>query len=69
MSFPTTTHKTKAEQLLNVLSDGKWHSTKELVRLVGHTFAGAKFHLIDCGYQIERRPHPRRRWQWQYRLK
>ena len=59
---------TKIEKLLIVLSDGKWHSTKELVRRVGHSFAVAKFKAMHYGYFIEKRRHPFRTWQWQYRL-
>jgi hypothetical protein len=56
------------ERLLLVLSDGKWHSTRELVRRVGHSFAVAKFKLVAAGYAVERRHHPHSRWQWQYCL-
>lgn len=59
---------TKTEKLLTVLSDGRWHTTRELVRRVGHTFAIAKFKLIACGYAIERRRHPAKRFQHQYRM-
>ena len=58
----------KIERLYAVLADGDWHSTKELVRRVGHTFAGAKRQLTLAGYTIEKRPHPHRRHQWQYRM-
>jgi len=70
MTFPTSDGRpTRAEKLLGVLADGDWHSTKELVRRVGHTFAATKFMLVRYGYNIERRPHPNRRWQSQYRLR
>jgi hypothetical protein len=48
---------TRAERLLRVLSDHEWHSTKELVRRVGHSFAGAKFRLTGYRhhYDIESR--------------
>ncbi len=59
---------TKAEKLLSVLGDGKWHSTKELVRRVGHTFGGAKFQVVHFGYRIEAEPHPKKHRQWRYRL-
>lgn len=66
----TNTNKqtTRAERLLSILGDGKWHSTKELIRRVGHTFAGAKFMLVRKGVDIESRPHPTRKRQYQYRL-
>lgn len=59
---------TKIEKLLAVLSDKKWHSTKELVRKVGHTFSTAKYRLITYGYHIKSRLHPARKHQWEYRL-
>lgn len=59
---------TKAEKLLAILDDGKWHTTKELVRRVGHTFGGAKFQLARFGYNIMSEPHPARQRQWRYRL-
>lgn len=62
------TKPTNAERLYAVLADGQWHSTKELVRRVGHTFAGAKRQLTHAGYHVLKRRHPRRRHQWQYRL-
>ena len=64
----TSNKTTKTEKLLRVLSDGRWHSTKELARRVGHTFPVAKFKLTHYGYRVDRRPHPTKRWQWQYRL-
>jgi hypothetical protein len=66
--MPKTSTKPKSELLYAVLADGTWHSTRELVRLVGHTFAGAKKRLVDAGYAIEKRRHPHRRNQWQYRM-
>ena len=68
MSRSSKQKLTKKEKLLNVLADGRWHSTKELVRRVGHTFPVAKYQLVHYGYRIETRRHPNRRWQWQYRL-
>lgn len=58
----------KTEKLYYVLSDSRWHSTKELVRRVGHSFAVAKFKLVQYGHQIEKRRHPNLRHQFQYRL-
>jgi len=60
--------ETKTQRLFLVLSDGNWHTTRELARRVGHTFACAKFKLVNAGYQIEKRPHPVSAYQWQYRL-
>jgi len=61
--------KTKLEKLLDVLLDNNWHTTKELVRRVGHTFSTAKHRLIHYGYNIISRVHPKKQYQWQYKLK
>ena len=62
-------HRTKTERLLAVLADHEWHSTRELTRRVGHTFAVAKFKLVtQHGYHIECERHPWRTHQFQYRL-
>lgn len=60
--------RTQVEKLHELLADGNWHSTKELIRRVGHRFAVPKFMLIRYGYMIEARRHPWKRWQYQYRL-
>lgn len=59
---------TQLLRLLAVLNDGEWHSTKELVRRVGHCFGVAKYKLLLYGYEIERRRHPVHHTQHQYRL-
>ena len=61
-------HKTRAAALEQLLRDGAWHSTFELVLRIGHTFAQAKFTLVKYGYTVERRKHPIRPRQWQYRM-
>lgn len=67
--FPRPSSRiTKAEKLLTVLSDGDWHSTKELARRVGHTFPVATYKLRHTGHQVERRSHPTKPRQFQYRL-
>ena len=64
--------QTKAEKLRHVLSDRQWHSTRELSRAVGHCFAVVKYHikyqLKKEGRVIEKRAHPRERYQYLYRL-
>lgn len=61
--------RSKADKLLAVLRDGYWHSTRELVNRVGHTFGMAKFTLVNKrSCQIEKRRHPYRHNQYQYRL-
>ncbi len=69
----TTSHPrrgTKAQLLLGALEDRQWHDTQELVRRVGHTFGMAKFQLGGDRFRctIQKRHHPARRHQWQYRL-
>ena len=64
----TPSRLTKAEKLLAILDDHRWHSTKELARRVGHTFGGAKFKLVLYGYVIEKERHPSKVHQYQYRL-
>lgn len=46
---------TMLEKLKLVLSDGNWHMTEELVRLVGHRFS-ATIHVAikKYGYRIEK---------------
>ena len=66
----TKPRTTKADNLYCVLVDGKWHSTRELARRVGHTFAGAKYTLTTKhDLDIERQRHPSKRWQHRYRLR
>lgn len=64
----TNARETKIERLHRILKDGRWHSTKELARRVGHTFAVAKFYLVGYGHVIERQKHPTKRYQHRYRL-
>ena len=68
---------TRAERLLTILADGRWHDTAELVERVGHSFAVAKYHLAHGGTavasllqgeMIEVRRHPTAPRQFQYRL-
>jgi hypothetical protein len=74
MNYSTATRQvgdrpTKADRLLMVLDDRRWHSTRELSRRVGHTFAVAKYKLVHAyGYHIERRHHEAWPGQYQYRL-
>ena len=59
---------TKVDKLITVLSDDKWHSTKELVRRVGQTFGGARHWLAKTGINVQRRSHKKKRWQYEYRI-
>jgi len=68
MRFIFTRSKgTCAKRLIRVLQDTKWHSTRELVRRVGHDFGVAKFHLVRRGYDIRRRFAAKPN-QYEYRL-
>lgn len=69
MNTKSSTRPSKVEKLHAVLSDGHWHTTKELVRRVGHSFSCAKFRLVQYGHRIEKRRHATRKWQWEYRLR
>ena len=60
--------ETKVDKLITVLSDGKWHSTKELVRRVGPAFGGARYWLAKTGINVQRRAHKKKRWQHEYRI-
>ena len=63
------TFPTKVDTLYRVLSDGAWHSTRELARVVGHTFTVAKFRLVhEFDHTIERRRHGTRLKEFEYRL-
>ena len=53
---------------LRVMADANWHSTRELVQRVGHTFGYIKFKLTLEGFDIERRRHPSKAHQYQYRV-
>lgn len=64
----TTVRQTKAERLYEVLSDYAWHTTRELVRRVGHTFAVAKRKLAQLGIDISKKPDPGINRHWLYRL-
>jgi hypothetical protein len=70
MNNETRRRLTKAEKLRQVLLDHQWHSTKELARRVGHTFAVAKRRLGLSPYfhTIELRRHQSKRYQYEYRL-
>ena len=44
------------EKLSQVLSDGQWHSTAELVEQVGHRFSATLHRAIkQRGWQVEKR--------------
>ncbi len=65
---PNLDQPLRRDLLRRALSDGNWHSTKELARRVGHTFGGAVYQLRSRGHDVERRSHPGGGRQHQYRL-
>lgn len=47
---------TMLEKLIQVLGDGQWHSTAELVEQVGHRFSATMHRAVkDHGWQVEKR--------------
>lgn len=57
---------TKLEKLAKVLADGQWHSTGELVEVVGHRFSATLHIATHKGdYRVEKRRADDR--QFEYR--
>ncbi len=47
---------TMTERLAQVLGDGQWHSTRELVEKVGHRFSATLHRAVkQQGWQVEKR--------------
>ena len=46
---------TMIEKLAQVLGDGQWHSTSEMVEQVGHRFSAALHRAKKKGWQVEKR--------------
>jgi len=61
--------ETNVDKLLRILGDERWHSTSELVARVSHSFSHSKFRLVKYGYPVEKRKHPHKSRQYQYRLR
>lgn len=58
---------TQQEKLEQVLGDGDWHSTNELVEQVGHRFSATLHRAVkQQGWQVERRRADAR--TFEYRL-
>jgi hypothetical protein len=59
------------DQVVLILSDGHWHSARELAIKVGHRFGGRIFELERAGVAIERERDPEtpagKNW-WRYRF-
>lgn len=47
---------TMLEKMIQVLGDGQWHSTAELVEQVGHRFSATMHRAVkDHSWQLEKR--------------
>lgn len=46
---------TMIEKLAQVLGDGQWHSTSEMVEQVGHRFSATLHRAKQKGWQVEKR--------------
>ena len=58
---------TMLEKLMQVLGDGQWHSTAELVEDVGHRFSATIHRAVkDKGLRVEKRRNDLR--TFEYRL-
>lgn len=57
---------TNKEALLELLSDGEWHSNGECAEYAGFRYGGRKFELERDGYIIDKRHVKGGRWD--YRL-
>ncbi|WP_017306107.1 hypothetical protein [Spirulina subsalsa] len=58
--------KTLPEQMIELMSDGAWHSTEELVEKISHRFSATMHILRKQGYKFDKRPLEGR--QHEYRL-
>lgn len=58
---PRGDHITREEKYLALTADGDWHTNKELVRRVSHTFPQVTFSLRSKGHNISVRIRPGRR--------
>lgn len=63
-----TIRPTKTERLYSLLLDRSWHATGELVTKIGHSFAVAKWRLVQLGYDITKRRNPDDKANCEYRL-
>jgi hypothetical protein len=57
---------TTLDRLMQVLADGSWHSTEELVQQVGHRFSATVHVAKQRGHQIEKRRVDKN--QFEYRM-
>ncbi|MEM9218450.1 MAG: hypothetical protein AAGD25_29430 [Cyanobacteria bacterium P01_F01_bin.150] len=57
---------TTFERLMQVLADGDWHMTEELVQEVGHRFSATVHVAKQRGHQIEKRRVDKN--QFEYRM-
>jgi len=54
-------------RMLQLMSDGEWHSTKELINEISHRFSATMHVLRQRGYEFEKRPLQGKQ-KYEYRL-
>lgn len=54
------------DRMLRLMSDGRWHTTNELVEEISHRFSATKHILAKRGYKFEKRRVEGQ--QYEYRL-
>lgn len=54
-------------RMLQLMSDGEWHSTKELINKISHRFSATMHVLRKRGYEFEKRPLQGQQ-QYEYRI-
>jgi hypothetical protein len=52
------------DRLLRLMSDGRWHSTEELVEKISHRFSATIYVLRKRGYKFEDRRIEGQRREW-----
>jgi hypothetical protein len=61
---------TMLQKLEQVMGDGQWHSTEELVELVGHRFSATLHRAVkEERWQVEKRRADLRRFEYRLILK
>jgi hypothetical protein len=65
---PRNRRTSKVDRLRLILSDGQFHTTRELVRRIGHTFGVAIFKLRRMHRQVICQLQPGTGRQYRYRL-
>lgn len=53
--------KTLCDRMIELMSDGKWYSTDELVEKISHRFSDPMYRLRKKGYKFDMRNVPGRK--------